>query len=93
MPHNTNGQGRSNGNGPENKAVHIIVNARPKEFEGDRITYLEVVHFAFPNEGSTDIFFTVTYVGPHVQDGTLVEGQSVAVRNGMKFDVIKTNRS
>ncbi|NKQ12664.1 multiubiquitin domain-containing protein [Pseudomonas sp. SST3] len=82
-----------NGNDQQPKAKHIIVNARPKEFEGDRISYAQVVQLALPGEVSADIVYTVTYVGPHLPDGTLVEGQDVEVFNGTKFDVAKTNRS
>lgn len=77
----------------ENKPNNIIVNARPKSFEGDRITYSEVVELAFSGSVDPSIVYTVTYVGPQMADGTLVESQSVAIRNGVKFDVIKTNRS
>ena len=85
----------NNGNGKDQqpKTKHIIVNARPKEFEGDRISYAQVVQLAFPGEVNADIVYTVTYVGPHLPDGTLVEGQDVEVFNGTKFDVAKTNRS
>ncbi len=81
------------GNGHKNKPVTIIVNARPKQFDGERISYGEVVELAFPGQVDPNITYTVTYVGPQIPDGTLAEGQSVAIRNGMKFDVIKTNRS
>jgi hypothetical protein len=39
--------------------------------------------------------FTVQYTrGPETKPtGTLIEGQSVKVRNGMEFDVTSTNRS
>ncbi|PLA73404.1 hypothetical protein CYQ88_11395, partial [Hydrogenovibrio sp. SC-1] len=77
----------------ESKPKNIIVNARPKSFEGDRITYSEVVDLAFSGSVDSDVVYTVSYVGPKTSDGTLVEGQSVAIRNGVKFDVIKTNRS
>lgn len=84
-----------NGQGGERKPTtkHIIVNARPKEFDGERISYQQVVQLAFPGEASGEIVYTVTYVGPHLPDGTLVEGQDVEVFNGTKFDVAKTNRS
>lgn len=81
------------GHGHENKPKNIIVNARPKKFDGDRITYSEVVQLAFTGSVDPNIVYTVTYVGPQIPDGTLVEGQSVVIRNGMKFDVNKTNRS
>ncbi|MGN4935048.1 multiubiquitin domain-containing protein [Aeromonas veronii] len=83
----------NHGNGHENKPVNIIVNARPRKVDGDQISYEEVVELAFPGQVDPNIVYTVTYVGPQTPDGTLVEGQSVAIRNGMKFDVNKTNRS
>jgi hypothetical protein len=79
--------------GHKNKPKKIIINGRPTKFEGDEISYTEVVELAFPGESSSGIVFTVTYMGPRMPDGTLVEGQSVEVRNGMKFNVNKTNRS
>lgn len=86
-------ENKGNGNNQQSKVKHIIVNARPKEFEGDRISYAQVVQLAFPGEVSTDIVYTVTHVGPHLPDGTLVEGQDIELYNGTKFDVAKTNRS
>jgi len=74
--------------------VHITVNARPRELTGERITYEQVVALAFPDDPSASQFlYSVHYVGPHVPDGTLAAGQSVTLKNGMKFDVTKTNRS
>lgn len=81
------------GNGHKNEPINIIINARPKKVESDRISYGEVIQLAFPGQIDTNIVYTVTYVGPQIPDGTLVEGQSVAIRNGMKFDVNKTSRS
>lgn len=73
---------------------HIIVNARPREVTGERITYSQVVALAFPHEpGADQILYSVHYTGPHMPDGTLAEGQSVKLHNGVKFDVTKTNRS
>lgn len=79
--------------GHKNKPKNIIVNGRPKKFVGDEISYAEVVELAYPGESNSEVVFTVTYMGPQMPDGTLVEGQSVEVRNGMKFNVNKTNRS
>ena len=75
------------------KPVNIIVNARPRKVDGDQISYEEVVELAFPGQVDPSIVYTVTYVGPQTPDGTLAEAQSVAIRNGTKFDVNKTNRS
>ncbi|WP_224974160.1 multiubiquitin domain-containing protein [Acinetobacter oleivorans] len=79
--------------GHHDKYINIIVNARPKKVDSDRISYEEVLELAFPGEVDPNIVYTVAYVGPQTPDGTLVAGQSVTIRNGMKFDVNKTNRS
>jgi hypothetical protein len=74
--------------------VHIIVNARKRDVTGKTITYEQVVALAFPDDPSASQFlYSVHYVGPHMPDGTLAAGQSVTLKNWMKFDVTKTNRS
>jgi hypothetical protein len=89
MPTNQNCHASGHKNGPKT----IIVNGRPKKFVGDTISYAQVVEIAFPGESNCEVVFTLTYMGPQMPDGTLVEGQSIEVRNGMKFNVNKTNRS
>jgi hypothetical protein len=86
--------GKHDGEGPHgHQKFHIIVNGRPREVSGERITYREVVLLAFPNAEFDKFNFEVQYTGPHVPDGTLVEGQSVRLANELKFDVTKTNKS
>ena len=77
----------------DSKPFHIIVNARPREFSGDSITYQQVVSLAFANPDFGQFLYEVQYTGPHIADGTLAEDQSVQLHNGMKFDVTKTNKS
>jgi hypothetical protein len=75
-------------------SFHIIVNARQREVAGERITYEQVVALAFPDDpGANQFLYSIHYVAPHEPDGTLAVGQSVTLKNGMKFDVTKTNRS
>jgi hypothetical protein len=71
---------------------NIVVNGKPREFEGPIITYEEVVELAFP-DGPFDIIYTVAYTSPHGHDGTLAPGQKTPVHNEMEFRVRKTNRS
>lgn len=71
---------------------HIIINAREHEVTGPKISYREVVNLAVPGD-TGEILYSVHYVAPRQPDGTLAEGQSVDVENGMKFDVTPTNRS
>lgn len=85
------------GKGHEPQTVTIIINGRKKPWpKNDDISFEEVVALAFPNPPSGDgIQFTVQYTRGHGNKpaGTLVEGQSVKVKDGMEFDVTQTNRS
>src|SRR5262249_36047784 len=77
-----------------NKHFNIVVNGRPRVVTDNRLSYAEVVKLAFPEgpfDGST--LYTVSYANPHGRDGTLAEGQEVEVKDGMSFNVGKTNRS
>lgn len=78
----------------QNKTFMVIVNGRPKEVTGKTLSYREVVQLAYPNDPVTnDVEYTVAYANPHGKDGTLVDGQDVHVKEGMVFNVRKTNRS
>ena len=76
----------------EPKPHRIVVNGRPKEFVGARITYDELVKLAFP-DGPFNVIYTVTYINRDGLDGTLGAGQSTRVTEEMEFHVGKTNRS
>lgn len=77
-----------------NKTYSIIVNGRPREVSDHKLTYLRVVQLAFPGEQPTaTVVFTVTYSNPHGRDGSLVEGQDVVIKDGMIFNVRKTDQS
>ena len=74
----------------------IIVNARPKEVKQSRLTFWEVVRLAFPQAApSPTTYFTVTYKrGPISNpEGSMVDGQSVRIKDGMLFNVTCTDRS
>jgi hypothetical protein len=77
-----------------NKSYDIIVNGRPRTVTEHKLTYLQVVQLAFPGDTPSDkVVFTVTYSNPHGRDGMLVEGDEVMVKDGMIFNVTKTNES
>jgi hypothetical protein len=81
----------------EVQTVTIIVNGRPKTVpKKDELTYEEVLGLAFPNPQTGDgIQYTIQYSRGEGKkpSGSLVEGQSVKVKEGMEFDVTSTNRS
>ena len=78
------------------KLVTVIFNGRAKQVPKESLTFDEVVAYAFDNPPSGEtVQFTIQYTkGPHDKPkGTLLEGQSVKVKEGMEFDVTPTNRS
>ena len=85
------------GTGQEPDTVTIVVNGRGKTVPKNTIlSYWDVVKLAFENPPTGDtIQYTVQYTRGqgNKPSGTLVEGQSVKVKDGMEFDVTSTNRS
>lgn len=78
------------------KQITIYINGTPKMVQKERLTFEEIVAFSFDNPPTGDgIQFTVQYARGHSSNskGSLVEGQSVQLKEGMEFDVTPTNRS
>jgi hypothetical protein len=73
---------------------HISVNGEEKKVAQAVVDYVFMVALAFPEEPTpAELVCKIMYTGPHKASGTLAQGQTVELDNGMKFDVIPTNRS
>jgi hypothetical protein len=84
------------GNTGQNKVYTIIVNTRSKTFPEKEITFRQVVQLAYENPEFNDVVeYTISYSKGEDKKpkGTLAEGQSVHVKDGMIFDVERANRS
>ena len=82
--------------GHDSKTVVVIVNGRPRTVQkNEELSFDAVVALAFPSPPTGEgVQFTVQYTRAEGnKSGTLVEGQSVKVKEGMEFDVTATNRS
>jgi hypothetical protein len=85
---------------PENppgqeKEFTIYVNAREKVVHQRELTFDEIVILAFgPTSGDASVY-TVTYQkGPDKKEkGSLVAGESVKLKDGMIFNVVRTDKS
>lgn len=77
------------------KLVTIYVNTTAREVGKDEISFDEVVKLAYPTPPpGANVGFTVLYQRGHGnKDGTLVEGETVKVKEGMIFDVTPTDLS
>jgi hypothetical protein len=76
--------------------ITIIVNTRPHEVTKEKISFEEVVALAFGDVPAGDnVAFSVTYRRGTGEkpSGSLVEGASVKVKDGMIFNVTKTDKS
>lgn len=74
----------------------IMVNGRPKEVHSKVLTFVEVVKLAFDDAVFNDVtVYTITYKRGegNKPEGTLVEGESVKVKEGMVFNVKRTDKS
>lgn len=89
-------QERNNeGHGP-NKEVTIIVNGRKKIVSAKVLSFTDIIALAFDNpQAGPNILYTVTYRNGegHKPEGTLVEGDTIKIKDGMIFNVTKTDKS
>lgn len=76
------------------KTVTIIINGRPVEYDKEEISFREVISLSSLPSGP-DYAYTVTYRRGHGGYGehSLVEGQSIRVKEGMIFNATATNKS
>lgn len=81
----------------EQKTVTVYFNGRTRQApKNEVLTFDQVIALAFATPPSGDgVQFSVQYTKGHGDKptGTLLEGQSVKVKEGMEFDVTPTNRS
>ncbi|MCE5223132.1 multiubiquitin domain-containing protein [bacterium] len=74
--------------------IVIIVNGSPKKFDKPKITYEEVVIFAFGNYDPSRGYKVKYTDGPYQNPkGMLSQGAEVFVKNNMNFNVASTHQS
>lgn len=80
----------------QNKPVEIIVNGQVKIYEGKVIGYKDVIILAFGKfEDNPLIIYTIDYMkGENSnKEGSMEPGDIVKIKNGMIFDVTRTDKS
>ena len=76
--------------------LKIIINGRPLKVETGELTFLELVKLAFPNTTvCQNIAYTITYTRgcKDKPEGSMVQGDSVCLKNGEVFNVTATSKS
>ena len=96
------GRGRGGGRGDKDRGDHhdkqvtIVVNGREKTVEKGELTFDQLVALAFDDPPTGEfICFTITYRRGqgNKPEGTLAEGETVKVKEGMIFNVTATDKS
>lgn len=76
--------------------ITVIINGRPREIDKRTLSFSEIVSIAFPGVPTApNIAYTVVYKNGPVDtpEGSLVEGQSVNIKERMIINVSKTDKS
>ncbi len=87
------GSDKSRGN---NHSTKIIVNGHNREVSGKELTFVQVVNLAFEDAVFNEVtVYTITYKrgDSHKPEGTLVEGETIKIKEGMVFNVKRTDKS
>lgn len=76
------------------KTVTIKVNGRPRTVPKRKHTYREIALLAYPGADFENFNYTITYLkGVYGAEGDLVEGEKIDVKNGMIFNVRRSDKS
>jgi hypothetical protein len=78
------------------KSFTIIVNARPKAWLENKISFRQVVELAFGSfSEDPNVVYSVTFSKGEdaKREGMLVDKKDVPVKEGMIFNVSQTNKS
>ena len=75
------------------KEYEIFIKSRPRKVPGPSISFEEVLRLANIDTAGQELgLFDVDWTHGN-EKGTLAPGESVELRNGMRFDAGKSNRS
>ena len=80
--------------GHDSKEYRIIVNGEEKTIDSNIVTYDEATKLAYPVSPAPNTIYSVSFeraVDP--QEGELVAGQQVEIKDGTEFDVTLTGKS
>ncbi|OBP72229.1 hypothetical protein BAE42_15480 [Mesorhizobium loti] len=78
----------------EAKTVVIMINGRSRTIPRRKHSYREIALLAYPDADFEKFKYTITYLkGVHGAEGDLVEGEKIEVKNGMVFNVRRSDKS
>jgi hypothetical protein len=76
------------------KTFEIKVNSRPKTVSEKKQSYRDIARLAYPDADFDKFLYTIVYLkGEGGKEGDLVEGETVNVKDGMVFNVRRSDKS
>ena len=73
---------------------NILVNGREKSIPHRKLTHEQIVLLAYGPTDHTDVVTVTYWRGPLKKpEGSLQPGESIALREGMSFTAVRTNRA
>lgn len=78
----------------KDKLFTLIVNGRERIVSEKKQSYRDIARLAYPDADFDKFLFTITYFkGEDGKEGDLVEGEKINVKDGMVFNVRRSDRS
>lgn len=80
----------------QNKEYSFTINSKERTWSDKKISYEQLVVLAFGSvSADPNVYYTITFKKGENEkpEGTLVKGDEVRLKDGMRFNVTQTNRS
>jgi hypothetical protein len=80
--------------GKPDKTYTLIVNGRERVVTEKKQSYRDIAKLAYPDADFEKFLFTITYFkGEGGKEGDLVEGEKINIKDGMVFNVRRSDKS
>lgn len=80
--------------GARDKSYTIKVNGRERTVTEKKQSYRDIASLAYPDANFDQFLYTITFLkGEGGHEGDLAEGETVTVKDGMVFNVRRSDRS
>jgi hypothetical protein len=78
----------------KDKTFTLLINGRERTVSAKKQTYRDIARLAYPDADFEKFMFTITYFkGESDKEGDLVESETINVKDGMVFNVRRSDRS
>lgn len=80
--------------GKPEKSYTLIMNGRERTVTEKKQSYRDIAKLAYPDANFEQFLYTITYFkGEGGHEGDLVEGETINVKDGMVFNVRRSDKS